>query len=652
MMREGIATAVPNRAAISLCALSLLALAGCGNSDVATAPGTEAADADAGDEGEWGDAGLSPDFAGRSSGEPVPGDDGGSGIGAAPPSSDDLDGCFATGDPEAGTFDCNDAACERVRSCRIGSGQLCTAASTVNVFDGACDGEQLTSLCIGVAGDVFGSPRPWVAGGGVHPGGRDFDSGFYLDAPSPLRSERLKLEGTFAAPLCADTATCAENVAFGVTDRMAFDATTRVRAAAALEYRAARNEVALLIEDVTVFRHAYEPAKATWALELTPDGRAHVWNGEVELDDFAYAPRGGLRVVVFGRNSNHGYPDSSGARLSGFTSTTSACDIPDAWMERGEVSFTLATGGSPYAARRPASATVATGPGSAANPAQRRWIAFDEVDEDGEGHIFGAFETSAGLSEFKLGHEIVAPLLSPSPGHQAASVRDPELAYSPGDRPWHLYYTAEDAEGRLTIGHAAGPTVTDLSADAAPLIDPAGWHDLEALEMPTIATAADGRRVIVVRATITDGSHRLVGFVEYLGGADPQAGTEFERITGGLGDLTARDGTGSHGGFDADEIAQPSLINWDGAFHLYYAGRRGTRWGIGLLASDNFLTFRVVTPTTPILSGDDAGFDALGVRGADIEIVDGLAVAIYEGTDGSSSGIGFAQRPTPEPEAP
>ncbi|MBW2464023.1 MAG: hypothetical protein JRH11_20410, partial [Deltaproteobacteria bacterium] len=289
---------------------------------------------------------------------------------------------------------------------------------------------------------------------------------------------------------------------------------------------------------------------------------------------------------------------------------------------------------------------------SATDDTPRRWIAFDEHDGDGTGRIFGAFESSLGLSELRIAHDSTTEILAPGQGHQSVSVRDPELAYDEDAELWHLYYTAEGPRGVLTIGHAEGPTPTDLVADEEPLITSDGWFDLSSLEMPSVAVTEDGLRVAVVRATSTDGSHSLVGFVESREPPeDPEAGL-FVRITGDLDTMTARGDATARTGFAADEVAQPSLLVWDGAFHLYYAGRRGTRWAIGLLASEDFLSFRDVAPTTPILSGDNVGFDALGVRGVDIEIVDGFAVAIYEGTDGFETGVGYARRPTPAVVAP
>ncbi|MBW2465610.1 MAG: hypothetical protein JRH11_28450, partial [Deltaproteobacteria bacterium] len=359
MMREGIATAVPNRAAIILSVLSLLAFAGC------SASGTEASDT--GDSGgpRSIDAGSGAgDYAGRSSGEPVFGADsdeatGGSRdpdagmTGSFPPA---LGACIGAGGAADDGYDCNNPACADLGSCRIGSGQLCTVHPAVEVFTGGCDGDSLTAACLGEAGDVFGEPAPWVAGGGVHPGGRDFDSGFFLHGAKPLRSERLRLEGTFAAPPCAGEVTCRENVAFGVTERTEFDSTTRVRAAAALEFRGARGaggEVALILEDVTVFTRDFDASKPTWALELTPDGRAHVRNDGAEVDAFDYAPRDDLRVVVYGRSVNRGSDFPVGARLSGLSAETAACDIPDAWAERGPSSFAVHSGGSAYIAHQP-----------------------------------------------------------------------------------------------------------------------------------------------------------------------------------------------------------------------------------------------------------------------------------------------------------
>ncbi len=650
MMREGIATAVPNRAAIILSVLALLAFAGCSGSELR---GTDADTGVFADGGAPADGGPTDFAGGRSSGDPVFGADADEASGGEPSADAGMVGafppgfeaCVGAGGTADGTYDCNNPACADLGSCRIGSGQLCTVRPAVGLYTDGCDGDSLTAACLGEAGAVFGSPTPWVAGGGIHPGGRDFDSGFYLDGARGLRSERLKLEGTFAAPACKGEVTCRENVAFGVTGRTEFDNSTRVRAAAALEYRAARDEVALLLEDVTVFARDFNASEPNWALELTPDGRAHVWNQGAVVESFDYAPQDDLRVVVYGRSVNRGSDFPVGARLSGLSSESAACDIPDAWTERGEVGLVRASGGSPYDAQRPSGASVATRPISAENDTPRRWMAFHQLDAEGVSQIMGAFETS-GLEEFKIAHLATEQLLGPGQGHQSVAVRDPEIVWDEDNGLWHLYYTAEGPEDALSIGHAQGPALTDLTADEAPLITPGGWLDLTALEMPTVAVAADGRRVVVVRATMDDGSHRLVGFVESWDLGD------FIRITGRLGAMTTRDDGTARTGFAADEVAQPSLINWDGAFHLYYAGRRGTRWAIGLLASEDFLTFRNVAPTTPILSGDNVGFDALGVRGIDIEIVDGFAVAIYEGTDGFETGIGYARRPTPAVAAP
>ena len=112
---------------------------------------------------------------------------------------------------------------------------------------------------------------------------------------------------------------------------------------------------------------------------------------------------------------------------------------------------------------------------------------------------------------------------------------------------------------------------------------------------------------------------------------------------GHLGPITRR-GDVSASGFDADEIAHPSLIVHDGAWQLYYAGRRGTRWGVGLLLSDELLRWRWYAGGRPVLEGDGNGFDRVGVGAPDAVSVGATVELYYEGTDGTRTRLGRAVR--------
>jgi hypothetical protein len=109
--------------------------------------------------------------------------------------------------------------------------------------------------------------------------------------------------------------------------------------------------------------------------------------------------------------------------------------------------------------------------------------------------------------------------------------------------------------------------------------------------------------------------------------------------------MTARTSQRETSGFDADEIAWPALTVHGGAWRLAYAGRRGTRWAIGVLVSDQLIRFRA--PVDGSVLGRGATFDRLGVFAPAI-LSAGAADRVemyYLGTDGTGPTLGFTERP-------
>jgi hypothetical protein len=98
--------------------------------------------------------------------------------------------------------------------------------------------------------------------------------------------------------------------------------------------------------------------------------------------------------------------------------------------------------------------------------------------------------------------------------------------------------------------------------------------------------------------------------------------------------------------FDRDEVRAPAVVEVGGVRRIYYAGRRGTRWGIGvLIAGPDGRYFRVANEGRPVLTAGEGPFDALGVAGP-APYVDGDSLTLlHAGTDGARWRLLSASQP-------
>ena len=98
----------------------------------------------------------------------------------------------------------------------------------------------------------------------------------------------------------------------------------------------------------------------------------------------------------------------------------------------------------------------------------------------------------------------------------------------------------------------------------------------------------------------------------------------------------------------ADRLADPSLLIYGGAYHLYVSRQRGTRWATALLASHELAIWRPVDDGDAVLAGQDEDAERLGVRGADALPMGDRIEVVHEGLDGLSGSLRFAARPATE----
>jgi len=95
------------------------------------------------------------------------------------------------------------------------------------------------------------------------------------------------------------------------------------------------------------------------------------------------------------------------------------------------------------------------------------------------------------------------------------------------------------------------------------------------------------------------------------------------------------------GDFDTDEVGSPTIVHRGTTWSLYFAGRHGARWAIGLVASDDLQYW---TTPTAVLSGSGTGFDTLSARDPSVVTRADTVELYYAGSDGAHTIIGRALR--------
>jgi predicted GH43/DUF377 family glycosyl hydrolase len=243
---------------------------------------------------------------------------------------------------------------------------------------------------------------------------------------------------------------------------------------------------------------------------------------------------------------------------------------------------------------------------------------------DGQIHLasrtdFGEFRSASG--------DPSPPALSLPAG--IVEARDPWLLVHQAR--FVLFFTGVDAEGRTAVFKATGDADhTQSFGAAAEVLDPLA-HGYDAIDGASVRIGG-AAWTMVARVHLGD-DHRIVRFESTDEGLT-WAATGAPLREPRRDDLFA---------FDRDEIAAPALVQHPDEsgrliHRLYYAGRRGTAWRIGLSVSSDGARWRALGP---VLEPED-GFDALGVTDP-APIVEGDQLRLYyAGTDGTRFRIGVA----------
>lgn len=587
--------------------------------------------ADTGDDPATYDAGL------EGGGEPADasadtGDWGGDAMTTTPPPEHNDDALLARSDGDLafsreGMSECYDATCEapgcqEVRSCCVGAGTCCApvAASMLpNLGSADCDDGAADTCLAGVA--TFGEPTPSIIGGAISPGGDGAgDSGLLTTAAADLTVHRLTVTADFTRGSDC-LAGCFETAGVGITSQSMV--TGELRTLAALQYSAARDRLLLMVRDVVIDSIHMPDLTESYVLDLQPTGEVAVRTSTDSTTRLTarYTPTRDARVAVFGHSINPSF-DSSPTTIRIVEMALGLCDVPTGWGDRRQV---LVDG-----------APVLTGSASLAAGADRA-LAYE--DDGGISFALGTASehefTAVTPTDPAVDADTVASLVT-----GAATFSDPELVRH--EDGWRLFFTLRD-DGVASIAHrdfsldfqTAQPVVVTVGARTM-MVEGANDVTIEVSE-PTVIEHESGVHVLAVRAR-TDTESWLEVYRTPGGTTDSFNLIEATSLRG----LTAR-GAAPASGFSRDEVGQPALSIHNGAWHLHFAARRGTRSSIGLLVSDNLIHWRSPTGTA-VLDAGAAPWEALGVSAPDAVATGDMFEMVYAGLDGWRSTLAWATR--------
>jgi hypothetical protein len=530
---------------------------------------------------------------------------------------------------DTGASDCADEGCARLRSCCL----VVARAACCEPRDpwrplappaGCLPSETTVAGCLGPsAARAFGDApllrrAPETGDDAVTPSpGSRADVGVILDPV--VRPRGLSLTAQVALP-GACGAPCNDYLGVGLLDQRV-EPGAFVRPAVGAVVALGRAEAQLVVDGEVAERLPLaasaggdSPATVTLALAIDAAGRV-----SLRVDDGRGSSRstGGvlgaavsgtapLEVAVWGRGS---VPTPADAiALRGLEVQESVCETPAVWTRRTDP-------------------VAVPGGGAVAAPS----LAFDgstplvAYERDGAVRLARATGGEA--------------LTLTETGASLPGLRDPDLVVTaPGEVE---LYAADPRTG--CIARARG-TADVLEVDAPRLLCPGGEGvPFTAFDGPSVLLRGGrlGEDLLFVRAAGDEGEAVIVVVplprepTVWTGGIEPYA------LVVEPSDSVAR--------FDADEVAAPAAVRVDGAVQVWYAGRTGSRWSIGMIASDAALEglWRSVPDAVVRGSGQPRRFDSLSVRAPALARgPDGVVHLLYEGNDGLTTRIGHATRLT------
>jgi len=543
--------------------------------------------------------------------------------GADPDSSGNARSCFDGVDDDGNlATDCEDTGCETTRVCCIGSAaETCCAPPSMTAFDfTSCEGDPRTCTALEAAGlrprvlsgaPLFGIDHALIP---VSTAGVDGIVDFPDLTLSP-RGERILLRATLSAPAASEQL---DATAVGLWTPQSSAAT--VSPLAAVVVSATRGDVSLVVGDRVVGSVDLVAGVADYALAVTPTGEVSLQLGATRLTATVALPPGRVVPVVFGRVTNDA-PESGTTRLIALSVERRACDLPAALVRSGtltaagESSFEVLHATDPSVlAREGQPDLVAFAAPSAMSAARAIYLA----TRDADGHL-EAPELLLDVARVSGATDLGGPHLFAN----AMGVVSMYFAFRVASGDWRLA-RLDDTE--------APSSMTPLTTPSGSFDDPAplGADRLLAREH------VDGTTRIVILDLSATAPARADSLCASESDCDDRERLDDYVHTTSAGPLA----------FDHDEVRAPVVLEHGGVRRIYFAGRRGTRWSIGmLLEGDDGSFFRIANDGAAVLGPSGGGDDALGVAGPSPTVRDGELELVYAGTDGARWQLFSARAP-------
>jgi hypothetical protein len=551
--------------------------------------------------------------------DPSLGGDGGEGFLGEGAGTDDAANalvCFDGFDQDGDrTLDCAEDDCATTRVCCVGS------------TDAACCADTPLATSLALAGCASGDPRACAELGArlvagtpvvsadhalvpVSTGGLDGALDFPSLALRP-RGERLTLRAQISAP--ASTGQL-DATAFGVWAPQL--PTGTVSPVVAIVVSATRGDVSIVSGTRVIASTELVGGDTEHVLEIEPTGDVRVQIGKTTLGPFAIElPTSAVVPVVFGRVQNDAYAGGT-TRLRSLEVERRACDLPAALGRTGEV---LPESGSAV------DESQASDPSVLVRDGLEPLVAFatrDDGSNDGHTLFIGTLRDGSVLD--------VAPMLTSRQLETLLALTDitdlgaPDLYEEAGVVSAYVAYERGGAWNVARVTDVLGP-----SPIGAPLALGSGQYDHPA-RLP------NGR--LLVRERTAAGASRFVLYdvagelaMAEAGICGARASCEAERT-----DTFVLEPSSDPLAFDRDEVSAPVAIEHAGVTRIYYAGRRGTRWSLGLLVQGRDQGFfRAGNDGLAVLGPTGQGPDALGVASPAAFVEGGELVLLYAGTDGA-----------------
>jgi hypothetical protein len=592
-----------------------LTLAFCGE-DATGTPGDGGAH-DAGPARVWEDAGIDSGTLGIPDGgaSPAFGEFDSEGPDSNPDRAADVACLNGVDDNADGITDCEDPACQaEVPFCCIGVGSTacCVPGTPAPLALSQCSGPVDGCSAILAQASVFGAPYVATIGGDTSasfvPGGVENDAGL-LFPEVDTRASAVHLSATIAAS-SEPHELGADMLAFGLTDAASAAGLLRVAPAVAFFVSGNRSDLSLMLAGEVVGRWPLDDSEPhTYGLIVRPGGAIELSRDGSVIATATLPIDRPLRPALYGRSFNPGASDPAPARASAAAISVEVCDMPAA-LVRPSAPLAISSG-----ALWDATARVA-------GPSVERWTdgdgAHDTMALEVDGTIYLA--TRQG-DAYVLASALGAPELYGEEEWAEERLADPVLRWT--GSALELWFTAE-ANGITSVARARAAAGTQSFA----------WADVERVYAGTGDVSYSSPAPLDIAGTphVIMRARRSAGEALEL----YQVGSSAAPIplrAPSPNDLFA---------FDRDELDAPSLLQVGATYRLYFAGRRGSRWSIGMLVSPDGLRWSEPDGGALVYGGGESGFDALGVRDPEA-VVDGERLYLYyAGTDGVRTRIGAA----------